>query len=1009
MSYFYKNRIYDAYVIDRTIYANDGDVFVNDFIEIFNNEEFVLDFTDISMICSNEKIKGTELHKIKVVWGDGHEDVLVKELGDGGSSLNVVFDSWKKVKHLFNHDKRSVYLSDDIASLPAINIYFYNTYNDIIRMVIPYKLVYKSLYDLNCRFDLVSGHTGNDYLTTFVLKEGSGDSMSVVQTINPILSTKNDEFEYITNVTSSTDYSNDFVDEDNVIWGWDQIPYVTINPSHTYKDGIRVLKVDCIERTVPVESWTPRVQKLFDSGNQIVETVKNDENGSFTFYVYGDDYDSIGNGLYQIDLDVLGINDVQGFTDAKFKAIPTNSDYTKTVSYGGSEDREIFYDFSVSKSVPKGTGDVQKDTGDVQWCYLKDAKLIFKPYEIDSSTDGLGTSGFVEADESFKFEFPLDLTKIDSSDNVKIEIPKKSLPNGNYNVWCVAEDLLGNKTDTTATDFVSKNVHDFSWRYSKIGEIECSNKTENDITVFSWNVKNAPEMDKIQFKLEYSEDGKQWEILHNEKKSHELWETETIGETESGKIYNYSFTLPHNQYSDGKYRATTSHVLDMNDFVGERKKEDTTDVIELIYNTPKVTINSINPTFQYNNTTKSWIPNVTFDLSFSKQDVSDFEMSLQYNDEKTKKISMTPSTTIIKTVTECFGDYRNFKASFTCRDSNDYFFRRVDKKPQTESMIKITDDYLKCHTSIPEFDEIVDTFGVYQDEDGNRVSGIDVISQSALDVYRNHRSGKYYKFIDGTKESNYFDDKISFFMTKKFTPISIDKETGEEVLENEKSFYRFVQADKFSNSGLTWTQLGTTADKFKNGIKTEQIYVPEIDKVKMIVGKDLSLDSYNDVIYSKVKLFKDNNLVYDNVAKDLSKGHEINDVELGDYRIEIDYSSLDTSTIDSNKVIKNVAVRANADDVISDVHLDSNSAGDGNYTITLSWKLNHKLATGLTLFMSDGSKTFSFENALNYDSYSPPFYFSSGEEVKCWFQMTSRYVNFGNGTTGEVFRDTFTV
>lgn len=124
-------------------------------------------------------------------------------------------------------------------------------------------------------------------------------------------------------------------------------------------------------------------------------------------------------------------------------------------------------------------------------------------------------------------------------------------------------------------------------------------------------------------------------------------------------------------------------------------------------------------------------------------------------------------------------------------------------------MNKNTDDYLKCHTSIPEFDEIVDTFGVYQDEDGNRVSGIDVISQSALDVYRNRRAIKdgknYYKFVDGTKEANYFDDKISFFMTKKFTPISIDKETGEEVLENEKSFYRFIQADKFSNSGLTWT------------------------------------------------------------------------------------------------------------------------------------------------------------------------------------------------------------
>ena len=180
MSYFLNNKIYDVYTIDGTVYANDGDIIKNEYIEIFNNEEIVLDFSKMSMVCSNEQIKGSELHKIKINWGDGTEDILVKDLADKGSSLNTVFQSWRQVKHLYNTDKRNVYLTEDIKSFPEIVIYFYNTYNDIVKLVIPFKLVYKSLYDLNCRFDLVSANTGNDYLTTFVFKEGVGDSLSVV-------------------------------------------------------------------------------------------------------------------------------------------------------------------------------------------------------------------------------------------------------------------------------------------------------------------------------------------------------------------------------------------------------------------------------------------------------------------------------------------------------------------------------------------------------------------------------------------------------------------------------------------------------------------------------------------------------------------------------------------------------------------------------------------------------------------------------------------------------------
>lgn len=162
MSYFYKNKIYDSYSFDSTIYANDGDVFINDYIEIFNNEEIVLDFSNTDLVCSNEKIKGSELHKIKIDWGDDTEDVLVKTLEDKLSTIGNEYESWRVARHLYNTDKRNFYLTNDVVSLPKITVFLYNTYNDIIKISIPFKLVYKSLYDLNCRFDLISANTGND-------------------------------------------------------------------------------------------------------------------------------------------------------------------------------------------------------------------------------------------------------------------------------------------------------------------------------------------------------------------------------------------------------------------------------------------------------------------------------------------------------------------------------------------------------------------------------------------------------------------------------------------------------------------------------------------------------------------------------------------------------------------------------------------------------------------------------------------------------------------------------
>jgi hypothetical protein len=71
-----------------------------------------------------------------------------------------------------------------------------------------------------------------------------------------------------------------------------------------------------------------------------------------------------------------------------------------------------------------------RKSNNTQWSYLKSSTLFLRPTLIDETPTGLDVNenNWVEADEAFKFEFPLNLDKEDK-DGV-IQIFKKALPNG---------------------------------------------------------------------------------------------------------------------------------------------------------------------------------------------------------------------------------------------------------------------------------------------------------------------------------------------------------------------------------------------------------------------------------------------------------------------------------------------------------------------------------------------------------------------------------------------------
>lgn len=993
MSYFYKNKIYDVFSIDGTIYANDGDIIRNDYIEIFNNEDFVLDFTNTNMVCSNEKIKGSELHKIKIQWGDGEEEVLVKKLTDKGASINTIFSSWKRVSHLYNTDKRSVYLTDDVISLPNITIYFYNTYNDVIRLIIPYKIVYKSLYDLNYKFSLIGANTGNDYLTTFVLKEGIGDSVSIVQNINHTTNINfDDNIEYIKDKTVSVDYSEDFVDEDNVMWAWDQIPYVTIKTTlGEYTSGgeeIRYMKCVCTEKTVPVENWTPRVEKITDEGNETVSNIIIDETGEFSFYILGEDEEgntkSLGRGLYQIDLNVTGINDVTGYTEKKISAVPSDANFVNDLGIDEQIDDGTQYKFNLKKDA------------DNQWSYLKSAELIFKPIKIDNSDDGLDCTeaNWVYADEFIKFQFPLDLNK-DKKDG-EIPIYKKYIPNGQYYVYLVAEDLLGNTTQI-------KDENVVMWKYDDIGKIESEviEDVTNGNSLIKWCVSNFSEMDKIQFKLEALK-ADESSVLYNVKQSHSLWESESYDE--ENKKYGYFFNFPHHLYPDGEYKATAYHILDMIDYAGERKKEASVE-FTLTYNVPQITVTSIKPLFKYNKIVKSWQPFINFAFNYTKNDVSDITLIFDYDDNTPSQKEVIGFTKELeRPAEECFRGKDEFKVSLTCRDSKDVTYKRIEANPEKKEFIRNTNELLKCHTSIPDFQDEVDLFGDFQDDEGNEFSGIDIQNQSSVDVFRTHKSTKdendYFKYVEYVTqgenvkevEANYFGNDFSFFMAKRFTPI--EDEDDIKTPNWDKTFPRMVQADVFNLT--SWEKLDSTYSRLNGKIPITYQYNSSVDKVDVIV-KNEDLESHEDIFYSNIKLYKNGNLIHNKSVRNIKNGEEIKDIDLGRYTVELEYSSTKTNTVDSNKLTEDFIFLANPSEVMDNVQLITNPVGEDIYTVTFSWETKHKLAEKLILYIQTQNVTQSFENALEYDNYTPAIYFKPGDTVEYWFEMTSEYVGFESG------------
>lgn len=154
MSYYYDKKIYDIYKISELFNTNTS--LTKDVIEICNNEDFNIDLSQCTFKSNLNGVENVELNKVIIDWGDGEVTKLIRPIQHTISTIsNVKENTWKKTTHTFNVDKRNIYLTNDVNFLPKIKITLYSTFNDVVTILIPYKIVYKSLYDLGTNFELL--------------------------------------------------------------------------------------------------------------------------------------------------------------------------------------------------------------------------------------------------------------------------------------------------------------------------------------------------------------------------------------------------------------------------------------------------------------------------------------------------------------------------------------------------------------------------------------------------------------------------------------------------------------------------------------------------------------------------------------------------------------------------------------------------------------------------------------------------------------------------------------
>lgn len=1035
MSYYYKSKIYDQYVIDAVIYPSQGDI-VYDTIEIFNNEKMRIDFSKIDYRCSAFNIQNQQLSKIIVDWGDGKIDRLSKSLMNKSSSIGT-YDpiSWKQATHLFNVDKRYEYSTDNINVLPKIKITLYNTFNDKVNIFIPYKVIYKSIYDIGTNFSMLNANVTNSNLTSYVLKENKDNTIVIASTKDWRKIYGNDsQVVRVSDTTISSNYSDEFVNEDSIIWDWKSVPQVSLSVEQktNVSTGNNLQYFDCNfeQITVNLDSWKPKCYiftKSIDQNDEVIygqkqititaDNIWAEDRHYKVFYTQDGQKLTLPNGIYVNYLDIVGINDIQGKSSIIYKSIPQLSD--DDIHPCCLQQKNGFIP---NKDVTQKQFKLQYELGqygvpyhyDITPQMITDAKIYIKPISIQ--LDGMENP--VQADGNILFEYPIDLYKNE------LIIPTKSIPDGQYKSFVHVQDVLGYSTSDIYRAGEVFDAGTFNIKYTNFGIIDNLNVVKNQQKViFSWDVKDYTELDTIKFSVK-NVDTKDYIMNYK------------LDYNKFSPIYNQdnSVTFSQEKYleqiQDGTYQIQAHHVLNMTSFGGSRSNFSTTSY-NFEYPRPNITINKVIPYIRYDvnddiNPFKEYIyiEGMEIDNFFLQNTQFHWkEYNTDLNEES--KTNITSYNVVnglnidfnIKNVLYndgvrfAFSGYktkdaiykRDNKKSMFDFEQNNTIFKKVHSNTACEKMFEKSQTQENIKTSADKY---------YQEgNDKKYLTTRDIQISSVVDINKSH------VLIDGENRYYFYntdDEKpVTYTWGDVEKPIVFGTKVYYKNEEDEKVKYTRFYGDKFEIFDTSKIQKLKSVKQFftnENGnpiFSVTKKYIPQYDLGKFVIRwqEDSQIVSlpYYDCIYGKLDIidYNTNNVVHTVDIRHLQNNTETIMLKLGLYKVRLSYSSIHTAS-DDNVIqyqidnFNDLKLYVEQDEVLT-VKTPICSSLKNNakyYRISFMWDLHHIAARNLSLYVQVQDDQPKQYDVSKYSYYQPSNQFQEGKKVTIWFTCESNVINW---------------
>lgn len=737
MSYFSNNKLYSYYEVDESVVGSQQ--ITADVIEIINNESILFDLTKMNVWTSSTDVLNSfdvDTIKFHIDWGDGKTERLSKPLISNKSTIGVHKpNEWKIVEHVFVVDKKS-------QNGNVITISAFNSFDEKLTIKIPYNVIYKTIYDLGSEFSLFSANTTNTNKVSYTLKQNNTDSLIVISSIDEKekLFGKEDELEIDTFVNET--FSDEFVDQDFMVWDWNTLPTIIFNKPVQSENGfICSFRNEGIE----VESWYPQVKLINDSGEEKNITITKTEN-DFEFFVKCEDY-----GIYEVFLSPLsGMNGTKGKSDKSYIKNSLLSDDPRHLRQYKDEDGTAVIPVIIgNRGVDFGTDEVTENQNklvftftladDYQLKSLTKLDLVLQAVSVNENT----SYDFIN-DITFKYDVlsslidengtPKYINEQDGDMKLQYIIRMKDIPNKinykgydyeiAYNAWFETNDVLGGEDNKKFTLYnektglydkeIEKNltgkgvVQDeydknnttiaFDYKIGKFnGSLTTSNKDETQVDKtfdLSWSftpydywenfIVNSYTVKEVTILDENGEEQKvevKDKLLSNDYHTYDNNKRVFSGLLFNGN--NFTKVIDGNKIPNGRIWFDVIYRSEMNDYYDVREAN-VSSIIDYEYPEPEMSIDDIKPYITINYDKNKNTQDLQLNLKISgssKEKLRDIQISKKDIDKDT-----LVSNRIVKLE---YNDLNipfqksNFKYTFSAYNINDRHNRigNSDTKP----------------------------------------------------------------------------------------------------------------------------------------------------------------------------------------------------------------------------------------------------------------------------------------------------------------------------------------